>query len=119
MTHTMSASNSPVELFTAEQIFRNIDGIYAIFACIGTSRFPIDVGESSDVGNRLHNHDRKSDWFALSDGLLERGIPVVLKVYVTQTPSTTLYPKSYRIWVEWFWRTYYKALGYLLYGQRP
>lgn len=109
----------PIELSAAEQVFRGMDGVYAIFAYVGSVGIPLDVGESRDVGDRLRDHDRRPEWFGRISSLLRRGIPVTLKVYATPTPATTRHAQGHRLWVEFLWRTYYKGLGYALCGQRP
>ncbi len=114
MRYNLPPNYGPIELFAAEQVFRGIDGNYAIFAYVGPFGFPIDAGESDDIGDRIRTHDRKGDWFAAVRGLL-----VVLRVWAAPTPLNVWNPKGYRLGVERFWRYYYRALGFVLCGQRP
>ncbi len=109
----------PFDLALAEVAYRGLNGVYSVFARFGPYRVPVDVGESTDVGDRLRNHDRKPDWFARIHGLLMRGVPVTLEVYATPTPASAPYPKGYRMWTEYLWRYTYKLMGYALCGQRP
>jgi len=96
-----------------------MNGVYAVFARVGPYSVPLDVGESANVGDRLRYHDRRPEWYSRIVNPLMRGVPVMLEVYATPTPANIRFPQGYRLWVEWFWRTYYKALGYVLCGQRP
>jgi hypothetical protein len=77
----------PFGLSVAETIYLGLNGVYAVFARIGSRSFPIDVGESEDIGTRLRAHDRKRDWFSL----LRQGLPVTFEVYATPTrhPSSS------------------------------
>jgi hypothetical protein len=116
MRGSSPAVYGPYELSVAELAYRGWNGIYAVFACSGSVRIPIDVGESEDIGTRLRTHDRKRDWFSL----LRQGLPVTFTVYATRTPAEKLsLAKGYRMWIESLWRQYYKALGHRLFGERP
>jgi hypothetical protein len=106
----------PFDLSVAELVYRGWNGVYAVFADDGSRSFPIDVGESEDIGNRLRTHDRKRYWFSL----VRIGRPITFKVYATPTPPEELSSaKSYRTWIEWAWRWHYKAKGFRLFGDRP
>lgn len=47
------------------QDFNDIAGVYVIY----TSQNWLDVGETDKFGERMNNHERKSDWIRVAGGL--------------------------------------------------
>lgn len=56
--------------YTDTSKLQNRSGIYAIHCCRDQKYFLIDVGESSDLKDRVENHDRKDCWKRNCSGTL-------------------------------------------------
>jgi hypothetical protein len=56
--------------YTSTEKLENKSGIYAIHCLIDGKYYLIDVGESSEVRNRIENHDRRECWIKNCKGTL-------------------------------------------------
>jgi len=57
--------------YTDTDNLENKSGVYAILSSDNGKYNVIDIGESSDVRDRVENHDRKECWFRNCSGEIE------------------------------------------------
>ncbi|MBS1515221.1 MAG: hypothetical protein JSS63_09325 [Bacteroidetes bacterium] len=56
--------------YTSTGMLEDRSGVYAIHCYLNGKYYLIDVGESSEVKNRIENHDRKDCWNEKCNGEL-------------------------------------------------
>lgn len=56
--------------FNSTEHLENKSGVYVILCSIAGNNYVIDIGESSEVKNRIENHDRSDCWDKQCNGLL-------------------------------------------------
>lgn len=49
---------------------KDLSGVYLVLCFDGTSYYPIDVGESAHVKERIESHDREPCWESICDHTL-------------------------------------------------
>lgn len=57
--------------FNSTENLENQSGIYAILDHVSGQYYVLDIGESSEVKNRIEGHDRKPCWIKNAKGSLE------------------------------------------------
>lgn len=56
--------------YSSTEYLENRSGVYAILCQVSGENYVIDIGESSEVKNRIENHDRKDCWSKKCSGQL-------------------------------------------------
>jgi hypothetical protein len=75
MSITITLAGYEFSVFTSTSSLENKGGVYAILDLRSDDRYyPIDVGESAEVKDRVENHDRKPCWNRNIRGSIRYGV---------------------------------------------